>query len=212
MDHLDFSSPVCRWDWKFQGDLELELGSRAQLKATCHGLSASALQTIHTKSVCLNPPKEVEGIYKSKHCQYHNGLQRSALLYEQLRRAIDNSNLLPKCRFQAVAKLLAVTKGLVNRNRQPKYHRFYALVVSQLEFLGQSCFCSKVLPTCVSSRAMGADLARICWLNIFPDDKYSVLCEKIFLMCSNVCNKLDAVSPSALTNSDWLSHEKEAFQ
>ena len=117
MDHLDFSSPVCRWDWKFQGDLELELGSRAQLKATCHGLSASALQTIHTKSVCLNPPKEVEGIYKSKHCQYHNGLQSSALLHEQLRRALDNSNLLPKCCFQAVAKLLAVTKGLVNRYR-----------------------------------------------------------------------------------------------
>ena len=117
MDHLDFSSPVCRWDWKFQGDLELELGSRAQLKATCHGLSASALQTIHTKSVCLNPPKEVGGTYKSKHCQYHNGLQSSALLHEQLRRALDNSNLLPKCRFQAVAKLLAVTKGLVNRNR-----------------------------------------------------------------------------------------------
>ena len=114
MDHLDFSSPVCRWDWKFQGDLELELGSRAQLKATCHGLSASALQTIHTKSVCLNPPKEVEGIY---FCQYHNGPQSSALLHEQLWRALDNSNLLPKCRFQAVAKLLAVTKGLVNRNR-----------------------------------------------------------------------------------------------
>ena len=114
MDLLDFSSPVCRWDWKFQGDLELELGSRAQLKAACHGLSASALQTIHTKSVCLNPPKEVEGIY---FCQYHNGPQSSALLHEQLRRALDNSNLLPKCRFQAVAKLLAVTKDLVNRNR-----------------------------------------------------------------------------------------------
>ena len=114
MDHLDFSSPVCRWDWKFQGDLELELGSRAQLKAACHGLSASALQTIHTKSVCLNPPKEVEGIY---FCQYHNGPQSSALLHEQSRRALDNSNLLPKCRFQAVAKLLAVTKDLVNRNR-----------------------------------------------------------------------------------------------
>ena len=117
MDHLNFSSPVCRWDWKFQGDLELELGSCAQLKATCHGLSASALQAIHTKSVCLNSPKEVEGIYKSKYCQYHNEPKSWALLHEQSRRALDNSNLLPKCRFQAVAKLLAVTKGLVNRNR-----------------------------------------------------------------------------------------------
>ena len=115
MDHLDFSSPVCRWDWKFQGDLELELGSRAQLKATCHGFSASALQAIHSKSVCLNSPKEVEDIYKSKHCQYHNGLQSSALLHEQSPRALDN--VLPKCCFQAVAKLLAVTKGLLNRNR-----------------------------------------------------------------------------------------------